>query len=85
MKAVDKAAVRIAMTVMEAGDRDGILAEVLSETGLNTDAPQVVLGSREGKIRPDLSIGADLAAAKPLIAIEECPVLASSSMVPASL
>lgn len=68
MKASDKAAVRIAMTVAEKGERDGVLAEVVSEAGLNTDTPQVVLASREGKVRTDLTIGADLSSVRPLVA-----------------
>lgn len=68
MKASDKAAVRIAMTVAEKGERDGVLAEVLSEAGLNTDTPQVALEVREGKVRANLTIGADLASARPLVA-----------------
>ncbi|ODT47766.1 DNA methyltransferase [Devosia sp. 63-57] len=61
MKAADKAAVRIAMTVAEAGEKDGVLAEVVSEAGLNTDTPQVGLERREGKVRADISVGPDLA------------------------
>ena len=66
MKASDKAAVRIAMTVAQAGEREGVLATVMSETGLNTDAPQVALETREGKVQANLTIGADLAAAHSL-------------------
>ncbi|MHA6689310.1 class I SAM-dependent DNA methyltransferase [Devosia sp. A449] len=68
MKASDKAAVRIAMTVAEAGMRDGLFATVVSETSLNSDAPQVVLETREGKVRADLTIGANLSLAKLLTA-----------------
>lgn len=68
MKASDKAAVRISMTVAEPGEHEGVLAEVVSEIGLNTDTPQVALESRQGKIRPNLTVGADLASAKPLLA-----------------
>jgi hypothetical protein len=68
MKAADKAAVRIAMTVAEAGERDGVLAEVVSEAGLNTDTPQVGLERREGKVRADITIGPELARSKPLAA-----------------
>lgn len=63
MKAADKAAVRIAMTVAEAGEKDGVLAEVVSEAGLNTDTPQVGLEKREGKVRANLTIGANFALA----------------------
>ncbi|WP_342714099.1 DNA methyltransferase [Bradyrhizobium sp. B039] len=68
LKASDKAAVRIGMTVAEKGERDGRLAEVVSEAGLNTDTPQVALETREGKVRASLTMGAHLAAAKPLVA-----------------
>ncbi|MBO9168346.1 DNA methyltransferase [Rhizobium sp. L245/93] len=68
MKASDKAAVRIAMTVMERGEREGVLAEVASESALQTDTPQVVLETREGRLRANLVLGADLSAAKPMLA-----------------
>ncbi|WP_225141673.1 DNA methyltransferase [Bradyrhizobium sp. NBAIM14] len=68
MKASDRAAVRIAMTVAEKGERDGVLAEVVSEAGLGTDTPQVGLETRDGKIRANLTIGADLASARALLA-----------------
>jgi hypothetical protein len=68
LKASDKAAVRIAMTVAQKGENDGVLAEVVSETGLNTDTPQVALEMREGKVRANLIVGADLASAKSLLA-----------------
>ncbi|WP_425449933.1 class I SAM-dependent DNA methyltransferase [Virgifigura deserti] len=68
MKASDKAAVRIAMTVAEKGEHDGVLAEVVSEVGLNTDTPQVGLEIREGSLRANLTVGADLSVAKLLIA-----------------
>lgn len=70
LKAADKAAVRIAMTVAQKGELEGVLAEVVSETGLNTDTPQVILETREGKVRPDLTIGADRTSARPLLANE---------------
>ncbi|MCG6122135.1 MAG: class I SAM-dependent DNA methyltransferase [Microvirga sp.] len=70
LKAVDKAAVRIAMTVAEKGERDGVIAEVVSEQGLDTDTPEVELEKREGRIRANLAIGADLSAARALIANE---------------
>jgi hypothetical protein len=68
MKAADKAAVRIAMTVAEKGDKEGVLAEVVSEAGLNTDTPQIGLETREGKVRSNFTVGADLAATKQLLA-----------------
>ncbi|MEE7463116.1 hypothetical protein MFUR16E_18630 [Methylobacterium fujisawaense] len=60
LKAADKAAVRVAMTVVEGGQTNGVLAEVAGETAVNTDTPQVELKNSEGIIRADLTIGADL-------------------------
>ncbi|MER9485068.1 class I SAM-dependent DNA methyltransferase [Mesorhizobium sp. M0563] len=68
MKASDKAAVRIAMTVAVKSEREGVLAEVVSEAGLNTDTPQVILETREGSLRANLTVGADLSASRPLVA-----------------
>ncbi len=70
LKAADKAAVRIAMTVAVAGQQEGVLAEVVSEEGLNTDTPVVMLGARQGTVRADLSIGAELATLRNLWANE---------------
>lgn len=65
-KAPDRAAVRIAMTVGEAGAEDGRLSEVIDEADLNTDTPRVILNERTGKIASDLTIGANAASAPPL-------------------
>ncbi|MDR3470245.1 MAG: hypothetical protein P4M09_00905 [Devosia sp.] len=70
LKAADKAAVRIAMTVAVAGEREGVLAEVTEEKGLNTDTPQVTLARHEGKVLGNFTIGADLASARALLANE---------------
>jgi hypothetical protein len=59
LKASDKAAVRIAMTVAQRGAHEGVLAEVVSETELNSDTPKVELSRREGKITGKLTLGAD--------------------------
>lgn len=64
----DSAAVRIAMTVGQAGARDGVLWEVTSEAGLDTDAPDIEFVRRPGKINSDLSIGQDLTKALALTA-----------------
>ena len=48
-KAAGKAAVRIAMTVAARGGRNGTLATVERESGLNTDTPVVELNERDGK------------------------------------
>ncbi len=55
-----RAAVRIAMTVAERGEREGQLAEVVRESRLDTDQPQVELRSVLGRISADLNVGADL-------------------------
>lgn len=68
MKAADKAAVRIAMTVAVRGVAEGVLAEVVKEEGLNTDTPQVELARREGKVVGRIAIGADIGQASPLLA-----------------
>ena len=68
LKAADKAAVRIAMTVTERGRNDGRLARVEREDGLNTDTPLVELRERTGRIAGNLKIGADITAVRPLLA-----------------
>src|SRR3546814_13521662 len=78
MKSADRAAVRIAMTVGVAGDREGVLREVTHETGLNTDAPTVELDQRNGKIQSDLTIGANLGSVLPLQADRKSTRLNSS-------
>lgn len=60
LKASDKAAVRIAMTVAEKGEHEGVLAEVVSEAGLNTDTPNVVLEAQSGRVLSHLALGAEL-------------------------
>ena len=66
----DAAAVRIAMTVAEAGKHDGVLLEVVSEMELDSDAPQVVLKALSGEVHADLTVGANLTSVKPLLANE---------------
>ena len=58
----DAAAVRIAMTVAEAGAHEGRLLEVTKEEGLDTDAPNVELRETRGKIHSDLTVGVDVTA-----------------------
>jgi len=62
----DSAAVRIAMTVAQAGRHDGRLGEVTSEAALDTDQPQIELSLREGRINSDLTIGVDVTVATAL-------------------
>ncbi len=66
LKASDKAAVRIAMTVAEQGRHEGVLGTVAKEEALNTDTPAVELDHREGRILANLTIGADVLLAKTL-------------------
>ena len=70
LKQADKAAVRIAMTVAVKGEREGILAKSVGETGLNSDTPTVALEKRGGKVLANLSLGADLSVIQPLLANE---------------
>jgi hypothetical protein len=56
----DAAAVRIAMTVAEAGAHEGRLLEVTKEEGLDTDAPNVELRETPGRINSDLTVGVDV-------------------------
>lgn len=64
--APDSAAVRIAMTVCEAGAREGSLREVIHEHALDTDAPLVELAESKGTINSDLTVGVDVTTAVPL-------------------
>lgn len=68
MKGGDKAAVRIAMTVAERGESEGLLGSVLKEEGLGTDTPNVALASSVGLISPSLRLGPNLSDAVKLIA-----------------
>ncbi|WP_339934381.1 class I SAM-dependent DNA methyltransferase [Vreelandella glaciei] len=65
----DGAAVRIAMTVGRAGESPGLLQQVTTESSDDDrEARSVALSRREGKVFADLTIGADVAGAKPLLA-----------------
>ena len=66
----DSAAVRIAMTVAAAGRHDGKLREVVSESGLDGDEPQIGLSEQEGRINADLTVGVDVTRALALKASE---------------
>jgi hypothetical protein len=66
LKASDKAAVRIAMTVAARGDFEGKLAKVVSEAGLDTDTPTVALETMGGKVLPNLYIGANVSSCRAL-------------------
>lgn len=63
----DGAAVRIAMTVGELGDKFGSLRTVVSENHKDeTDESAIELSEQTGKIQADLTIGANVSGAKPL-------------------
>ncbi|MDQ5908920.1 MAG: hypothetical protein QG599_1013, partial [Pseudomonadota bacterium] len=57
----DGAAVRIAMTVAELGDREGVLQTVRRESEGDENARSVELTTRCGKLHADLTIGANVA------------------------
>jgi hypothetical protein len=89
LKAPDKAAVRISMTVAEKGDHAGVLAVVVSETGLNTDTPEVLLNRQEAKISARLSATANLQllsvlAGNDLMAWQGCKLVGSGFLVSAA-
>ncbi|HLL29461.1 MAG TPA: DNA methyltransferase [Allosphingosinicella sp.] len=63
----DAAAVRIAMTVAEAGAREGRLWEIEHEGALETDAPELSFTEAFGQINANLSIGPDPSQAGPLL------------------
>lgn len=64
--AKDAAAVRIAMTVAEAGIRNGVLLKVVRETALESDAPKIEMQEMAGAINADLTIGSNVTNASPL-------------------
>ena len=70
VKGEGRAAVRIAMTVAQVGNGDGLLAKVVGEAELNTDAPIVAMVKDVGPITAKLTIGADTTKAVPLLANE---------------
>ncbi|GAA0566836.1 class I SAM-dependent DNA methyltransferase [Caenispirillum bisanense] len=66
--AADGAAVRIAMTIAAAGRHDGRLLRVTAESGGDGEGRRVELDERTGRINADLTIGADVSKALPLMA-----------------
>ncbi|OHZ29583.1 class I SAM-dependent DNA methyltransferase [Agrobacterium vitis] len=57
----DSAAVRIAMTVAQAGKHDGLLMEVTAEEAVETDSPVILFEEKRGRINADLTVGVDVA------------------------
>jgi hypothetical protein len=58
------------MTVARPAEGGGRLYEVVQETKLDSDAPQIALIEKSGVIGADLSVGIDLTRTKPLLANE---------------
>ncbi|MEZ5445173.1 MAG: type IIL restriction-modification enzyme MmeI [Gammaproteobacteria bacterium] len=66
----DGAAVRIAMTVGEAGIREGVLRSVIDERAGDGEGVEVDLETRTGMLHADLKVGANIAVAVPMVANE---------------
>jgi len=66
--AADGAAVRIAMTAAQAGNGEGVLANVVTEREGNGEGLEVVLNRRSGVVHADLTAGANVAGAGALLA-----------------
>jgi hypothetical protein len=64
----DGAAVRIAMTVAELGQKVGQLRTVESEKDVGEDEPELLISASKGKLHADLRIGADITGVKQLLA-----------------
>jgi hypothetical protein len=62
----EAAAVRIAMTCAQSGIHRGRLMSVVSESGLDTDEPEIEFVERHGFINADLSVGVDITRAAAL-------------------
>jgi hypothetical protein len=62
----DAAAVRIAMTVAQAGALPGVLGNVVHEAALDSDTPMIELREWSGTINSDLTVGSDVTSAIPL-------------------
>lgn len=62
----DAAAVRIAMTVAAPGQHKGRLIQIVGESGLETDMPQLAEQAVVGPINANLSVGVDVNDAKAL-------------------
>jgi len=69
-KGRDSAQLRIAMTVAERGLRQGIVREVVSESGLDTDEPNITFSEMAGRINPNLTVGIDVSSAGTLVSNE---------------
>lgn len=68
--ASEGAAVRVAMTVGISGDKEGTLKTVIAEKSATSDALEVELSEKHGKVLADLTIGANVVGAAALRANE---------------
>jgi hypothetical protein len=75
----DSAAVRIAMTAAARGKLDGVVWEVATETGLDTDEPALTFFEKRGLVNPDLTVGASASA---FMRIEANRGLAHQGVIP---
>lgn len=64
----DAAMVRIAMTVVARGKVEGRRLRITGETGLDSDTPAIGFVEATGRINADLSVGANVGGAEPLLA-----------------
>jgi hypothetical protein len=56
----DGAAVRISMTAAAAGDKEGVVLQLVEETAVESDATKINFKHTKGKVFPDLSIGVNI-------------------------
>lgn len=64
----EAAAVRIAMSVVGAGKLEGMLLEVVGESGLDSDAPVIEMREMAGAVHSDLSVGTQVDTVTKLLA-----------------
>ncbi|MEG3091215.1 class I SAM-dependent DNA methyltransferase [Sphingomonas sp. PB1R3] len=64
----DAAMVRIAMTVVARGKVEGRRLRIAGESGLDSDTPAIRFVEAIGRINADLSVGANVGSAEPLLA-----------------
>ncbi|SUJ26029.1 Uncharacterised protein [Sphingomonas paucimobilis] len=56
------------MTVVARGRQDGRRLRIISERGLDSDTPDIRFSETVGRINADLSVGANVSSAQPLLA-----------------
>ncbi|KTT68113.1 class I SAM-dependent DNA methyltransferase [Sphingomonas sanguinis] len=64
----DAAMVRIAMTVVARGSAEGRRLRIVHESALDSDTPTIRFAETIGRINADLSVGANVGSAQPLLA-----------------